>query len=57
MSELREITEKLMQMWPHLNERARRMVAAAEAVQVGFGGVSLVSRACGLSRVTIHPRG
>jgi hypothetical protein len=29
------------------------MVAAAEAVQMGYGGVSLVSRACGLSRVTI----
>jgi hypothetical protein len=29
------------------------MVAAAEAVNVGYGGVSIVSRACGLSRVTI----
>lgn len=29
------------------------MLAAAEAVQIGRGGVSLVSRACGLSRVTI----
>jgi hypothetical protein len=29
------------------------MVAAAEAVACGYGGVSLVSRACGLSRVTI----
>lgn len=29
------------------------MLAAAEATQIGYGGVSLVSRACGLSRVTI----
>jgi hypothetical protein len=29
------------------------MLAAAEAVQIGYGGVSLVSRACGLSRLTI----
>jgi hypothetical protein len=29
------------------------MLAAAEAAQIGYGGVSLVSRACGLSRVTI----
>jgi hypothetical protein len=29
------------------------MLAAAEAAQLGYGGVSLVSRACGLSRVTI----
>lgn len=53
MAEMRETKVKLRQMWPHLNERSRRMVAAAEAVQLGYGGVSLVSRACGLSRVTI----
>ena len=47
------LKEKLSQIWPHLNERSRRMVAAAEAVQLGRGGVSLVSRASGLSRVTI----
>ena len=29
------------------------MLSAAEAIQLGHGGVSLVSRACGLSRVTI----
>jgi transposase len=29
------------------------MLAAAEAVEMGRGGISLVSRACGLSRVTI----
>jgi len=29
------------------------LVAAEEALQLGFGGISLVSRACGLSRVTI----
>lgn len=53
MSALRELQTKLGQVWPHLNERSRRMVAAAEAQEVGYGGVSLVSRACGLSRVTI----
>ncbi len=36
------------------NHRSRRIkLAAAEATQAGYGGVSLVSRACGLSRVTI----
>jgi hypothetical protein len=29
------------------------MLAAAEALEIGYGGVSEVSRACGLSRVTI----
>ena len=31
----------------------RRLLAASEARQLGRGGVSVVSRACGLSRVTI----
>lgn len=47
------LREKLSQIWPHLNERTRRLVAAAEAVQLGHGGVTLVSRVSGLSRVTI----
>ncbi len=53
MDAMRKLRKKLRQMWPHLNERSRRLVAAAEAVQIGYGGVSLVSRACGLSRVTL----
>ncbi len=40
-------------MWPHLDERTRRLVAASEAVQLGRGGIATVSRACGLSRITI----
>lgn len=47
------LTQKFALIWPHLNERARRMMAATEARQIGRGGVSIVSRACGLSRVTI----
>jgi len=50
---MREVQKKLHRLWPHLNERGRRMLAAAEAVDIGHGGVSLVSHACGLSRVTI----
>ncbi|MGH7979952.1 MAG: ISAzo13 family transposase [Limisphaerales bacterium] len=53
MVSLRDVRQKLRSLWPHLNERSRRMLAAAEAAQLGYGGVSLVSRACGLSRVTI----
>ena len=48
-----DIRDKLLLLWPHLNERSRRMLAATEALGIGYGGVSLVSRACGLSRVTI----
>ena len=50
---LRDVRRKLESLWPHLNECSRRMLAAAEATQLGYGGVSLVSRACGLSRVTL----
>lgn len=53
MAVLQDLQEKLRRLWPHLNERGRRMLAAAEAMEIGHGGVSLVSRACGLSRVTI----
>lgn len=53
MDRVDAIRNKLDQMWPHLNERSRRMLAGAEALQIGYGGVSLVSRACGLSRVTV----
>jgi hypothetical protein len=40
-------------LWPHLDEHARRLVAASKAVELGYGGISRVSRACGLSRVTL----
>src|SRR6201984_2633110 len=40
-------------MWPHLDEHARRVVAASKAVELGYGGISRVSRACGLSRATL----
>lgn len=36
------------------NERQRRLWAASEALCLGYGGVSLVSRATGLSRMTIN---
>lgn len=47
------LQQKVALLWPHLDERARRLFAASEARQLGHGGVSTVSRACGLSRVTI----
>src|SRR3989454_9628738 len=53
MAALDEMKARLVRIWPHLDERARRMIAATEARQLGYGGVSIVSRACGLSRVTI----
>ncbi len=40
-------------IWPHLNERTRRLSAAVEAKAIGYGGISIVHRACGLSRSVI----
>jgi hypothetical protein len=37
-----------------LNERSRRLWAASEAKGAGYGGISLVHRAMGLSRPSIH---
>jgi transposase len=39
---------------PHLDERTRRLTAAAEAEAIGFGGVAMVARATGFSRLTIR---
>jgi hypothetical protein len=48
-----QLTQYFAGIWPHLDEHARRLVAASKAVELGYGGVSRVSRACGLSRVTV----
>ena len=39
---------------PHLDERLRRLVAAAEVAAAGAGGVSAVARATGVSRRAIR---
>ena len=38
---------------PEMDERMRRQWAAAEARELGWGGVTILARACGLSRTTI----
>jgi len=37
MATFKELRRKFGAIWPHLNERARRLVAATEARQVGYG--------------------
>jgi len=37
-----------------LDERGRRVWAAAEAEALGYGGQSLVARATGMSRMTLY---
>ena len=38
----------------YLNERQRRLVAAADAQLMGHGGIAMLSRVTGLSRTTLH---
>ena len=47
------LLEKYKLLYPHLDERGKRLVAAADANQLGFGGITIVSKACGLSRVAL----
>jgi Rhodopirellula transposase DDE domain len=48
-----ELQAKLNSVWPLLDERTRRLMAANEARALGRGGIAEVSRACGLSRKAI----
>jgi hypothetical protein len=48
------LSEKFDRIRRHLNESGVRLWAANEALALGYGGVSLVSRATGISRTTIH---
>jgi hypothetical protein len=48
------IVAKFVVMSPLLDERARRLWAAAESVAIGYGGDSVVSSATGLARQTIR---
>jgi hypothetical protein len=53
MSTHSELAKKFRSVWPLLDERTRRLMAANEAMALGHGGVSLVQRASGLSRKAI----
>jgi transposase len=53
MKEEAAIKQRFEQVSGKLNERSRRLVAASEALALGWGGISAVSRATGLSRKAI----
>ena len=53
MSTFSQLHEKFGSVWALLDERTRRLMAASEARILGYGGVSQVRRACGLSRKAI----
>jgi transposase len=53
-NELVILRKKYRMVQAVLDERGRRVWAAAEAISLPHGGVSLVAQATGLSRTTIH---
>ncbi len=53
MSSAGALQQKFASVWPMLDERTRRITAANEAIALGYGGISIVRRACGLSRKAI----
>ena len=54
MADIETIRKRFRLMEGVLNEKLRRCVAAAEAVAIGRGGASIVSRATGVSRRAIR---
>jgi hypothetical protein len=48
------IKKRFETLSPHLDERLRRLLAAAEAVAIGRGGITTVSRETGLCREAIR---
>ncbi len=53
MSKEEEIKQRYQRIAGELTERTRRLFAANEALSLGWGGISAVSRATGLSRQVI----
>src|SRR6266699_1381701 len=50
----RYLNMRYRKLMPRLDERSRRLVAAADCATLGRGGISLVARASGLSRPTLY---
>ena len=48
-----ELREKFVRIAAHLNEQAKRLWCANEALALGWGGMSFVAKATGMSRTTI----
>jgi hypothetical protein len=53
MKTVPQLRQKFASVWSLLDERTRRLMAASEARTLGYGGISQVRRACGLSRKAI----
>jgi len=49
-----QLTVKFKSILPYMNEEQKRLLLAVEAKYIGWGGVSQVSKASGVSPATIR---
>ena len=54
MNEEKLISQRYKNIECFLNERQKRLLLANEAMLIGYGGISRVSRATGISRPVLH---
>ena len=54
MVDVKALRQKFRLLFPSLDERTRRLAVAVEAQALGWGGISAVSRATGITHVTIR---
>lgn len=54
MANIKIYQQKYQTLLSELSERARRLVVAADAQALGYGGISFTARASGLSWSTVH---
>jgi len=48
-----ELTAEFAALFPHLDERQRRLAMGARARSLGHGGIKVVARAAGVHPVTV----
>ena len=53
MVDIKQVKNRFRSLQKHLDERTRRLFAAAESEAIGYGGVSAVARETGVSRRAI----
>ena len=53
MVDIDAVKRRFESLLPTVDERMRRLIAAAESLAIDYGGISIVSRATGVSRRAI----
>ena len=53
MVDVDAVKRRFESLLPTVDERMRRLIAAAESLAIDYGGISIVSRATGVSRRAI----